>query len=111
MPAFACLLDEGFFVFFWVFFFFFFFLWCFTVVAFKEMSRSEAFSSKKIPGFTYNILLLLEFISPLGLVTLSGSSSNGPLSSLQDCLIEDPDLGVQVLPFVGDLLCELISLF
>ena len=40
---------------------------------------------------------------------LSGSSRNGLLGRLWDCLVEGLDFGVQVLPFVVDLLRELIN--
>ena len=51
------------------------------------------------------------FSSPVGPIILSDSSRNGLLNSLQNCLVEGLDFGVQVLLFVVDFLHELINQF
>ena len=96
MPDFACLLDE-----------------CSSVFCRCCLQGDVVFIKavffNKILGFYNSVRLFLEFFVPVGLVIRSGSSWNGLLSSLQDCLVEGLDFGVKVLPFVVDLMHVLIN--
>ena len=85
-------------------------LWCFADAAFREMlfSSEGLCSTRFLASLTASSCCWSSSVQ-YGLIILSGSPGNGLFGSLQDCLVEGLDFGIQVLPFIVDPLRKLVS--